>query len=235
KMADLMETKDTYSIGTFGKKFALTRQAIINDDLGAFTRIPQMFGRSAARTINRTVYRLLKSNPKIAEDGKEVFHMAHNNLGDAATLSIEALDKARIAMRRQTGLRKDKEKVPLNITPTTLLIPPELETTARQLLYSDTDIRYANAAVKNPFLNAFNIIVESELEDYEWYLLASSTVIDTMEVAFLNGQQSPTLEQQQGWNVDGIEYKIRLDFGAWLYEYRGMYKNPGAAPAAVGA
>ena len=236
KMADLVETKDSYSIGTFGKKFALTRQAIINDDLGAFTRIPQLFGASAARTINHVVYGLLKSNPKVAEDGKAIFHADHNNLAATGTaITIEALDAARIAMRRQTGLRKDKEKVTLNITPTTLLIPPELETSALQLLYSATDIRYANANVKNPFLNAFTIIVEQELEPYEWYLLASPSAIDTMEVAFLNGQQSPTLEQQQGWNVDGIEYKIRLDFGAWLYEYRGMYKNPGAAPAAVGA
>lgn len=230
KMADLMETKDSFAIGTFGKKFALTRQAIINDDLGAFTRIPQLFGAASSRTINRAVYSLLKGNPKIAEDGKAVFHADHNNLGTAAALSIEALDAARVAMRRQTGLRKDKEKVTLNLTPSILLLPPELETLALQILYSDTDLRYANANIKNPFRNAFTPIVEAELEAWEWYLTASPSMIDTVEVAFLGGNQSPTLEQQQGWNVDGIEYKVRLDFGVWLYEYRGLYKNPGLEP-----
>lgn len=231
KMADLMETKDSFAIGTFGKKFALTRQAIINDDLGAFTRIPQLFGAASSRTINRAVYALLKGNPKIAEDGKAVFHADHNNLGTAAALSIDALDAARVAMRRQTGLRKDKEKVTLNLTPSILLLPPELETLALQILYSDTDLRYANANVKNPFRNAFTPIVEAELEAWGWYLTASPSMIDTVEVAFLGGNQSPTLEQQQGWNVDGIEYKVRLDFGVWLYEYRGLYKNPGLEPA----
>lgn len=230
KMADLMETKDSFAIGTFGKKFALTRQAIINDDLGAFTRIPQLFGAASGRTINRSVYAMLKGNPKIAEDGKAVFHADHNNLGTAAALSIDALDAARVAMRRQTGLRKDKEKVTLNLTPSILLLPPELETLALQILYSDTDLRYANANVKNPFRNAFTPIVEAELEAWEWYLTASPSMIDTVEVAFLGGNQSPTLEQQQGWNVDGIEYKVRLDFGVWLYEYRGLYKNPGLEP-----
>ena len=230
KMADMLETKDSFSIGTFGKKFALTRQAIINDDLGAFTRIPQLFGTASSRTINRAVYKLLKSNPKIAEDGKPVFHADHNNLGEASALSIGAFDAARIAMRRQTGLRKDKDKITMNITPSFLLLPPELETLAMQILYSDTDLRYANANVKNPFRNAFTPIVEAELEAWEWFLVAAPSMIDTIEVAFLGGMQSPTLEQQQGWNVDGIEYKVRLDFGVWLYEHRGLYKNPGAEP-----
>lgn len=235
KMADLVETKDTFSIGTFGKKFALTRQAIINDDLGAFARIPQLFGAASARTINRAVYSLLKKNPVIKEDEKPVFDAAHNNLGSAAALSIGALDAARTKMRRQKGLLKDKNAVTLNLTPSFLIIPPELETLANQILYSDTDLRYTNANVKNPFRNAFTPVVEAELREWEWYLIAAPTMIDTIEVAFLNGVESPTLEQQQGWNVDGIEYKVRLDFNAWLYEFRGMYKNPGAQPPEIQA
>ena len=230
KMADMVETQDSFAIGTHGKKFALTRYAIVNDDLGAFTRIPQLFGAASARTINRTVYRLVKKNPKLAETGKALFSEDHKNLGSAAALGIAALDTARVAMRRQAGLRKDSEKVELNITPTYLLIPPELETLANQILYSDTDITSVNPGVKNPFRNALTPIVEPAFEGYEWYLTAAPGMIDTIEVAFLNGNQSPVVEQQQGWNVDGIEYKVRLDFGVFAYEHRGMYKNPGAKP-----
>ena len=147
-------------------------------------------------------------------------------------LSISSLNDARVAMRRQTGLRKDSNAVKLNLTAQYLIIPPELETLARQILYSDTDISGTNPNVINPFKNAFTPIVEAELEPWAWYLMASPSTIDTVEVAFLNGQQSPVIEQRQGWNIDGIEYKVRIDFGVWMYEYRGMYKNSGAAPSA---
>ena len=232
-MANLVETKDSFSIGTFGKKFALTRQSIINDALGAFTRIPQLFGSAASRTINSTVYKTLISNPTIAEDKKAIFSAEHGNLAETASaLGIASLSDARVAMRRQKGLRKDKDAINLNITPQYLIIPPELETLARQILYSDTDISGTNPAVINPMKNAFTPIVEAELEPWAWYLVASPSMIDTVEVAFLNGQQSPVIEQQPGWNIDGMEYKVRIDFGVWLYEYRGMYKNAGAAPSA---
>lgn len=233
KMADLVETKDSFSIGTFGKKFALTRQAIINDDLGAFTRIPTLFGSASARTLNRAVYKLLQSNPKIAETGKALFHADHGNLATvAAALGVKSLSDARVSMRRQKGLRKDEEAIALNIAPKFLIVPPELETLARQILYSDTDITSVNPGVLNPLKNAFDIIVEAELTGWAWYLAAAASTVDTIEVAFLNGQQSPTIEQQQGWNVDGLEYKVRLDFGVWNYEYRGLYKNGGAEPTA---
>ncbi|MEA5034024.1 prohead protease/major capsid protein fusion protein [Cloacibacillus evryensis] len=233
KMADLMETKDSFSIGTFGKKFALTRKAIINDELGAFARIPQLFGSASARTIEQTVYKLLFSNPVIGEDGKTLFHANHGNLaGTASALGIASLSAARIAMRRQTGLRKDAEnKVQLNLTPKYLLISPELETLARQILYSDTDITATNPGVINPFKGVFEPVVIPHITDWSWYLAASASEIDTVEVAFLNGQQSPTIEQMPGWNTDGMEYKVRVDFGVWCYEYRGMYKNAGAQPA----
>lgn len=234
KMADLVETKDSFSIGTFGKKFALTRQAIINDSLGAFTRIPQLFGSAAARTINATVYKTLTANPKIAEDGKNIFDAdAHGNKAKTdSALSVASLSAARVAMRRQTGLRKGANAIKLNLAPKYLIIPPELETLARQIIYSDTDISAVNAGVINPMKGAFTPIVEAELAPWAWYIAADPSTVDTVEVAFLNGQQAPVIEQRQGWDVDGIEYKVRLDFGVWLYEYRGLYMNGGKDPAA---
>lgn len=228
KMADFTESEDSYRIGTWGKKFALTRQAIINDDLGAFTRIPSMFGIAAGRTINQTVYSVLLKNPKMREDDTTLFHADHNNIGTAGALSIATLTEARTKMRRQKGMRKDPG-VYLNLSPSILLIPPEQETKARQLLFSTADIGQANPAVINPFHGSLEIVVESTLTDANaWYLIASPSVIDTVEVAFLDGVQNPVIEQQQGWNVDGIEYKVRLDFGVKAWDYRGIFKNAGA-------
>lgn len=125
-------------------------------------------------------------------------------------------------------MRKDPG-VYLNISPSILLIPPEQETKARQLLFSTADIGQANPAVINPFHGSLEIVVESALTNLNaWYLIAPSSVIDTVEVAFLEGVQNPVIEQQQGWNVDGIEYKVRLDFGVKVWDYRGIFMNAGA-------
>jgi HK97 family phage prohead protease len=228
KMADFKESEDTYKIGTWGKKFALTRQAIINDDLGAFTRIPTLFGVASGRTINDTVYKLLLSNPTLKETGWPLFSADHQNLGTPGALSIATLTEARTKMRRQKGMRADAG-VFLNLSPSILIIPPELETIARQLLFSTADIGQANPAVINPFHGSLEIVVDATLTNASaWYLVASSSIIDTIEVAFLDGVQNPVIEQQQGWNVDGIEYKVRLDFGVKVWDYRGIYKNAGA-------
>ena len=228
KMADFKESEDTYKIGTWGKKFALTRQAIINDDLGTFTRIPTLFGIASGRTINDTVYKLLLSNPVMKETGKTLFSADHGNIGTPAALSITSLKEARTKMRRQKGMRNDPG-VFLNLSPSILIIPPELETMARQLLFSPADIGQANPAVINPFHGSLEIVVDAALTNANaWYLAAPSGIIDTVEVAFLDGAQNPVVEQQQGWNVDGIEYKVRLDFGVKVWDYRGIYKNAGA-------
>jgi phage head maturation protease len=228
KMADFAESEDSYRIGTWGKKFSLTRQLIINDDLGAFTRIPALFGVAAGRTINQTVYGLLLKNPVLKEDEKALFHADHHNIGTAGPLSIASLTEARTLMRRQKGMRKDPG-VFLNLSPSILLIPPELETAARQLLFSTADIGQSNPAVINPFHGSLEIVVDATLTSPSaWYLIASPSVIDTMEVAFLDGAQNPVVEQQQGWNTDGIEYKVRLDFGVKAWDYRGIFKNAGA-------
>jgi HK97 family phage prohead protease len=227
KMADFKESEDTYKIGTWGKKFALTRQAIINDDLGAFTRIPTLFGIASGRTINDTVYRLLLSNPVMKETEQPLFSVNHENVGMPGALSIATLTEARTKMRRQKGMRADAG-VFLNLSPSILIIPPELETIARQLLFSTADIGQANPAVINPFHGSLEIVVDATLTDAAaWYLVASPNIIDTVEVAFLDGVQNPVVEQQQGWNVDGIEYKVRLDFGVKVWDYRGIYKNSG--------
>ena len=228
KTADFTETEDGYRLQTYGKKFALTRQSIINDDLGAFTRIPSLFGVASGRTINTDVYGLLVSNPKMKEDGKTMFHADHGNLGAAAKLSVESLNDARKSMRRQKGIRKDGGNY-LNIAPSALIIPPEQETLARQLLFSTADIGQANPAVINPFHGSLDIVVDATLTDTKaWYLVASPGMIDTIEVAFLDGVQNPVIDHKESWDVDGIEYKVRMDYATKAWDYRGIYKNPGA-------
>ena len=97
-------------------------------------------------------------------------------------------------------------------------------------MFSDPALDAQAAGVVNVFKNSLSIIVEAELTDTAaWYLAAAPAAIDTFEVAFLDGVQSPFIEQRESWDTDGIEYKVRLDFGVKCWDYRGLYKNPGAS------
>ena len=220
------ESKDSIRLYTYGKKFALTRQAIINDDLRAFTRLPQKFGSAAKRTINKAVYAILVNNTvTMAEDNKVLFHTDHGNIGTAGAISTTTLSEARKLMRKQ----QDPQKLDtLNIYPSFILVPPELETLAEQVLLSSADIAGANAGVINPFREKFSIICDAQLTNAnDWFLAASPSLVDTIEVAFLDGANAPVIEQQPGWDVDGMEWKVRLDFGVKAWDYRGLFKNAG--------
>lgn len=230
KAAQLTEIRETYAIATYGKKFSLTRQDIINDDLGALTRIPGLFGSAARRKINSLVYSILTTNAAMIADSVALFATGHANFAATATanaLSVNSLGTARAAMRVQKALQG---KEILNLSPAYLIVPAALETTAEQLIGSLVDPTKSNNT-PNPFSNKLQIVCEPLLDSNSaaaWYLAASSAIIDTVEVSFLNGNDAPYLETRMGWDVDGFEYKVRIDAGCKALDYRGLYKAIGA-------
>ena len=140
-------------------------------------------------------------------------------------MSIATLGQAKTAMRKQTNLR-GKER--LNISPKYLIVPPELEVEAMQLMQSTADPNGANSGVANVFRNALNIVVDAELTDPKaWYLAAAPTDIDGIMVSYLNGDPAPKLESQVGFDYLGIKYRIYMDYGVDVIDYRGLYKNAG--------
>ena len=115
----------------------------------------------------------------------------------------------------------------MNIAPTYLIIPPELEALAYELVKSTVDPARSNDTV-NPFGGRFTIVVDAALTDpHAWYLAARPTDVQTIEVTYLNGVETPRLETQTGFKVDGIEYKVAMDCNATALDFRGLYKNPG--------
>ncbi len=217
--------KATRKIATFGREFGFTRQAMINDDLDMLTKIPMTYVRAAYRGVNKLVYQTLAANGVIY-DGDNLFSTKHKNIaGTGAALSIATLGQAKTAMRKQTNLR-GKER--LNISPKYLIVPPELEVEAMQLMQSTADPNGANSGVANVFRNALNIVVDAELTDPKaWYLAAAPTDIDGIMVSYLNGDPAPKLESQVGFDYLGIKYRIYMDYGVDVIDYRGLYKNAG--------
>lgn len=212
-------------VATYGKLFSLTRQAIINDDLGLFSKIATKYGSAAKRLVNKMVYAQLTGNVKM-QDNVALFDSKHGNV--AATgeaLSVKAIAKAITAMRRQKGIQGEAT---LNITPKYLVVPPELEMTAYQIVNSTAAVDGVNSGVANPYKGRFIVVADAELTDPDaWYLVADATQHDTIEVTYLNGVETPRLETRQGFDVDGIEYKVAFDCGVSALDFRGVYKNAG--------
>lgn len=212
-------------VATYGKLFSLTRQAIINDDLGLFSKIATKYGSAAKRLVNKMVYAQLTGNVKM-QDNVALFDAKHGNVaGTGEALSVKAIAKAITAMRRQKGIQGEAT---LNITPKYLVVPPELEMTAYQIVNSTAAVDGVNSGVANPYKGRFIVVADAELTDPDaWYLVADATQHDTIEVTYLNGVETPRLETRQGFDVDGIEYKVAFDCGVSALDFRGVFKNAG--------
>ncbi|WP_346839819.1 ClpP-like prohead protease/major capsid protein fusion protein [Microbulbifer sp. SAOS-129_SWC] len=217
------ERAEMAALATYGKRFSITRQAIINDDLGVFTRIPKKMGRAAIRTVGDLVFSILLNNPKMA-DGNALFHASHNNLASAAGLTTAGIDAARVKM----GKQKDGDAV-LNLRPKFLICDVADEGAAKVALGSEYEVGATekNNTVPNSVRGIAEVISDARLSgNNAWYLMADQLMHDTIEVLYLDGQQAPVLEQQAGWSIDGVEFKVRMDAAAKAWDAKGMVKTP---------
>jgi len=222
--------KESYRLATYGGIFRMTRQLVINDDLRAFDRITQGIGTSAARLENETVWAVITANRAMA-DTVALFHANHSNLnsGGTSVLDLDGLSAARTALRKQTAPKGQK----LNLSARYILLPAALETAFDQL-YNSLQLLAAPAPtdiVPPDLVRNLTKIVEPILDDSSataWYLAADPATIDTIEYCYLEGQEGVYVETRNGFEVDGVEIKGRLDFAAAAIDYRGLQKNAGA-------
>lgn len=219
--SEVTEGAATAAVATYGRTFSLTRKAIIDDDMGALSRIPALYGLAARRVINKLVYKTLTDNPTI--EGAKLFDAKHGNV-TGGTITVESLGKAKAMMARQKNL---KGKEALNVQPAFLIVPPELEVTAAQLISSVVDPTKANAT-PNPFANRLTVVSDPELTDTAaWYLAAAPGILPSIEVTYLNGREEPTMESHVSFDTLGIKWRIYHDFGVNLLDYRGLLMSTG--------
>lgn len=218
------DRRETIALATYGEIFSITRQAIINDDLNMLVDVPMKMGRAAKATIGDLVYDVLTKNPKLS-DGKALFHADHQNIATGG-ISVSGLDAARQMMR----LQKEGNRA-LNIRPAFMLVPVALETVANQTIKSaSVKGADANAGVINPIQNFAEVIAEARLDAADpktWYLAAAQGT-DTIEVAWLDGVDTPYIDQQEGFTTDGIATKIRIDAGVAPLDWRGLVRSAAA-------
>jgi Caudovirus prohead serine protease len=220
------ETAESYALATYGKMFALTRQALINDDLGAFATISAAQGRAAAETQNDLVVTLLTQGSGLGptmSDEDRLYHTDHGNVsGSGAAIDATTLAAGVLAMRTQKGV---DSVTPINATPRYLLAPPGKETAARQGVAS---FYPATAATVNPLAGTLEVLIEPRLSGNRWYLFADPAVLPVLEYAYLASAPGPQMESRPGWEVLGIEFRVILDFGCGVTDWRGTYTNAGA-------
>ena len=222
------ESAETFTVKTYGKMVRFTRQALINDELGALTSIPNTQGAAARRLEADLVYSKLISNPAMS-DGLALFHAGHHNLAAVgAVLSVESLGASRAAMRKQKGINGNEHIDP---QPRYLLVPVTLETKAEALLNSTVDPSRNNNSENPEWIRRLTLVADPRLDgdsEASWYLATEPSQMEGIVRAYLEGEQRPFLEEKDGWNTDTKDYKVRLDVGVGVIDYRGLYKNPGA-------
>lgn len=244
KDAGMSDTKETYKINKYGNMFTVTWETVVNDDLDAISRIPAMQGAACRRLQNQAVYGVLTANAAMADTGTLFNATAQTTAGGHANYasgagapSVTTLNTAYISMMTKKGLRSD---VILNIQPAFLIVPAAISATALQLLGSIADPSVGgstagNSNTKNIYGpngdRPLKVIVEPLLDansSTAWYLAANNSQVDTVEITFLEGEQSPVLENEWDFDKDVYKYKVRQTFGVAPIDFRGLYKHNGA-------
>lgn len=235
KSGTFSDGKTTYQLSTYGKSVGISRQMLINDDLSALSRIAPKLGAGCSLLESNLTWALLTEGSlgaTVSLDGKALFHADHGNTGTGA-VGIAGLDAGKVKLKKQTAPAQANEpKTPLNLTPAYLIVPPELDTSASQVVSSALLPQYAPNALSavNPFAGKMQVISEARLSDDStamWYLAASPSRIDMIQFGYLAGEGGPTITTTEKRNPDGVEMLVRHDFYVTIADWRGFYRSTG--------
>jgi hypothetical protein len=228
KSGTMVDAGESYKLDSYGRIFGITRQALVNDDLGAFTDLTRRLGQAAAAFEAQFLVDLLTQHEGLGpymghtpDATPPLFDASHANVAETGAAPDDTtLSAARLAMRKQTGPGGGL----ISVTPAFVLVPAEMETATEKTL---TAIQATQTSDVNSF-SGLSLIVEPRLSDPDrWYLVADPAQIDGLEFAYLAGQPGPQIESRAGFEVDGVQVKVRLDYGAGFVDWRGWYSNEG--------
>jgi hypothetical protein len=236
KYVTLGDAAERYALVKYGSVIPLTWEAMVNDDLSAFSRVPQVIANSAAALESDIVYGILSANANLA-DGGALFNATavttpggHANLaGSGAAIAIATLQAARQAIRTQRSMAPAAGVAGrfLNLVPEFLIAGPSSELAAAQFT-SPNYVPVTNATINPEYNRGLTVIIEPRIADTSWYLATNPGRMDTIEYAYLEGQEGLFTERREGFEVDGVEIKVRHVFAAKAIDFRGLYRNPGA-------
>lgn len=245
----LTEGRYNYTVSKYGRVMPFTWEAIVNDDLELLRTTPQRFGRSARRTENKFVHAFYVSSTGpnatfFSNTNKNIVNVANGATANNPPLSITGLQDAMIVLAKQL----DANSEPIMIEAVTLMVPPSLEVTARNILNAIQIIVGADSAAQRILTeNWMRGRVTLQVEPYlgminttnggtAWYLFANpSAGRPALEIGFLRGYEAPQLFMKSPNQVrvgssqltdpmmgdfanDSLAYKVRHVFGGTLMD-----------------
>jgi hypothetical protein len=219
KNAAASDESRTISADTYGIMTSVTRTDLINDDLGALTAVPQRIGRGGALALNDAFWTEFQ-----AGHGSWYTSGRGNLESTAGALSLANLKKLATKFRKL----KDPDGNPVAVDPRILLVPADLEIAAAEIMGSALLVGGSSAGPNvNVLAGRYQVVSTSYLTSAEdYYLVANPADLPAMEVAFLNGVQSPVVETAEAdFNTLGVQMRGYFDFGVAKAEYLASVKG----------
>lgn len=243
--AAFTDEKESYAVEAYGKETSFDWRMLVNDDMGAISRVPQLMGAAARRSENAHMWsKVILGLSVNMSDGQPVFSAAtgnrkQNNIGSTAAVTKASLGEARKIMRLMAGRNTKAGNVSeaiLNLEAKYLVIPAAIETVALEMVMSLFDPTIAAANTVNPggVVNQFRnlqVVVEPLLDGNSatrWFMFADSADIDTFEMTYLQGQETPVTNQWEDPRSWAVKYQIVQTYQAAPIDYRGCFTNAGA-------
>lgn len=221
------EAAETVRVRAYARAYRLSRQMLLNDDLGAIDRFVRDIALAAARTEEAEFYAMFLSGsgadgPTLTTTSRQVFNTTDGSkAATGTTIDVAALSTARAALRKRKGI----DGAPIALTPRILLVGPDRETLAQSVV---APIQPAQAGNVNPFSGTLEVVVSAHITGNAWYLLADPEDAPCFVWGLLNGAEGPRVRIDEPFGVQGLAVKVEADFGCGAVDFRGGFKNPGA-------
>ena len=232
----MAEESRTRQVQTRGAVLSITRQDLINDDLNAFADNAQALGRKAMHSREKVLFTALNATGA----GSSFFTTARGNYFEGASTNLQSssLSTAVQLFRDQVG----PDGLPIMVEPKILVVPTALEETAKGLMNSKYLLgpTSSKAPNENVWQGSFVPYVSPWLSNSTlsgasstaWYLLGDPADVAALEIAYLGGLETPTVEffgMDASPETLGVSWRVFYDFGVALGEYRAGVKSKGAA------
>lgn len=223
KFGTFGEKRETAQLASYGVGLRISRQMMIDDDLGAIDDMLGDYGASVADFEEETFYAFMAA-ATLSSDGLAVWVAGHNNLAGAGTaITVTALGTGRAAMRKQATIDGKK----MNLAPSILLVGPDKETEADQLV---TSIVPNQPSSVNPFSGRLTVVSSAQISGNTWYLFADPNRPGGQCFVYggLDGAEAPRVRTDEPFGQQGWAMTVEHDFGTGAVDFRGTWKNPGA-------
>lgn len=220
------ESKEKTAVKAYGVRVDFSRMLLVNDRIGAIAEVLSDQALATAMFEDETFYAMLLSGaggngPTLNETGRQVFNTTDGTLASAgAAISIASLSDGRAALRKRTSMDKRK----LNVVAAILLVGPDKETEAQQIV---APIQAQQVGNFNPFSGTLEVITTAQLSGNAWHMLASPSTLPNFEWGLLEGYSAPRMRTDEPFGIQGMSVSLEHDFGCGAIDFRGGWKNPG--------